>query len=94
MTLNNLRTAALIEGTTLVLLMLIAVPLKHMADIPQFVSLIGPMHGIAFLGYLFVLFKYSSKDKPLSASQITVGILAALIPFGSFIFERKVLKTL
>lgn len=94
MTLDNLRKAALVEGATLVLLMLVAVPLKHMAGIPQFVSLIGPMHGIAFLGYLLVLFRYSSQDKPLSPSQITLGIIAALIPFGSFVFERKILKTL
>lgn len=94
MTISNLRKAALIEGTTLVLLILIAVPLKRMMGIPEMVSIMGPIHGIAFLGYIFILLQYSSSDSPLSSSQLTLGILAALIPFGSFVFDHNVLKTL
>ena len=47
-----LRWASLAEGLTLVLLVCIAVPLKRMAGMPEFVSALGPLHGGAFLIYL------------------------------------------
>jgi integral membrane protein len=46
---RKLRIAGLIEGTTLLVLLLIAVPLKHIGGIPQFVSVMGPLHGAAFI---------------------------------------------
>lgn len=86
-----LRKAALIEGTTLVLLVLIAVPLKRMAGMPEFVSILGPIHGIAFITYCLMLSNALSQ-KVLDAKQTTTGFVAAFIPFGSFAFEHFVLK--
>ena len=40
---GRLRLAGYLEGATLVTLLFVAVPLKHLADMPQFVSLIGPI---------------------------------------------------
>ena len=80
MTINTLRKAALIEGTTLILLMFIAVPLKRMMDIPEMVSIIGPIHGVAFLAYIFILVQYYSTHKTLTGSQLGIGMIAAIIP--------------
>lgn len=50
--LRHLRLAGLIEGCTLVALVCIAGPLKHLAGIPVVSALLGPMHGIAFVAYV------------------------------------------
>lgn len=47
--LTRLRIAGLFEGTTLLFLLLIAVPLKHLAGYPEIVSAAGPVHGLAFV---------------------------------------------
>lgn len=49
--LRALRGASLAEGATLLVLLLVAVPLKRMADLPLAVSIAGPLHGAAFLVY-------------------------------------------
>ena len=49
--LRVLRIASVIEGATLLLLFLVAMPLKYVADTPLAVSIVGPIHGAAFLIY-------------------------------------------
>ena len=49
--LGRLRLAGFVEGTTLLVLLLIAVPLKYGLDMPEFVSTMGPIHGLAFVFY-------------------------------------------
>ncbi len=50
--LRKLEVASLIEATTLVLLLGVAVPLKHFAGRPEAVTVMGPVHGIAFCFYV------------------------------------------
>ena len=45
--LRNLQYLSLLEATTLVVLVCVAVPLKHLAGYPVAVSIMGPVHGIA-----------------------------------------------
>jgi integral membrane protein len=86
-----LRKAALVEGSTLILLVLIAVPLKRLMGMPEVVSIVGPIHGLAFLVYLGMLILFLSRGI-LTAKQWGIGFIAALIPFGSFVFERRQLS--
>ncbi|HKX77683.1 MAG TPA: DUF3817 domain-containing protein [Novosphingobium sp.] len=46
-----LEIAAAVEATTLLLLMFVAVPLKHLFDWPLGVRLVGPLHGLAFVAF-------------------------------------------
>lgn len=91
MTLKQLRIIAIIEGTTLILLLLIAMPLKYKFDMPIAVSLMGPIHGVAFLVYIGALMTALSTSL-INSIKLVVGTIAAFIPFGSFIFERYMLK--
>ena len=50
--LRPLRVASFVEGATLIALVLVAVPLKRLAGMPEAVSLVGPIHGAAFLAYV------------------------------------------
>ena len=89
--LKRLRIVALIEGTTLLLLLFVAVPLKYKMGMPAFVSVIGPVHGVAFLLYVLALIAALGVGL-ISSVKLVVGTVAAFIPFGSFVFERFMLK--
>jgi integral membrane protein len=52
--LKALRGLGLAEGVTLVFLLGIAVPMKHLAGVPGLVSAAGPVHGLVFLLYLWL----------------------------------------
>lgn len=93
MTLSLFRKLALLEGATLVLLMLVAVPLKRMMGIPEMVSIVGPIHGVAFIIYIVTMTSFFQKEN-IPMSKWLLGFIAAFIPFGSFVFERVVLKPL
>jgi integral membrane protein len=86
-----LSKIAILEGSTLLLLLFIAVPAKRLFGYPEAVSVLGPVHGAAFILYVLALSVFLVR-KQLNSTQWSLGLLAAFLPFGSFLFERKVLK--
>jgi integral membrane protein len=90
--LRYLRWASLAEGTTLILLVCLAVPLKRMAGMPEFVTVMGPLHGAAFLGYIAMVMRAGSIGLLTTAESVRLMLLA-FIPFGAFfligMFKRK-----
>jgi integral membrane protein len=89
--LRRMRAVSLFEGTTLVLLLGIAVPLKHVADIPLATSIMGPIHGIAFVLYIWMLIQTVSIGAWTRAATVRM-IVAALLPFGAFVNERALAR--
>ncbi len=87
-----LRWTSLSEGATLILLVCLAVPLKRMAGMPEFVTVMGPLHGAAFLIYVAMVMRAASAGL-LTATETTHMMLVAFIPFGAFfmggMFKRK-----
>ena len=81
--LRRLRIASMIEGVTLLLLLGIAVPLKHMAGMPAAVSLMGPVHGLAFLTYVWMAVNVASGAN-WPRRDIVRTLAAALVAFGGF----------
>ena len=86
-----LRWSALFEGTSLILLLAVAMPLKYFAGIPEAVKIIGPIHGVLFLAFLVLLFSHTVKGE-LNLVKTLAGFFASFIPFGTFVFKAKVLK--
>lgn len=84
---GRLRLAGYLEGTTLILLLLVAVPFKHLAGIDAFVTLIGPVHGGSFVLYFVCAVNAVAAQsfKPMETARI---VIAALLPFGTFINDR------
>lgn len=78
----NLRQLALIEGLTLLVLILIAVPLKYAAHWPLAVRMVGPIHGLAFLVYCWGLIQ-----SDLPTSRRWRCFLGAFLP-GAVFFNR------
>lgn len=86
-----LRWAALFEGSSLLLLLGVAMPLKYYMGIPEAVKIIGPLHGVLFLAFLVFLFSHTVKGE-LSIFKTIAGFVASFIPFGTFVFKAKALK--
>ncbi len=80
----GLRVMSLVEGMTLLVLVGIAVPLKHLAGFPVLVSIVGPVHGLVFLFYLWVALNTISGES-WTKSEIARVVLAAFIPGGAFL---------
>jgi integral membrane protein len=85
---RRLRLASWAEGATLLLLLLVAVPLKRLAGWPEAVSLMGPLHGAAFLLYSLMVFHQAVQGR-LTGRETLMLFGAALVPLG-FLLVGKV----
>jgi len=91
--LKKLTIMGYLEGTSFLLLLGIAMPLKYMLGIPEVVSYVGMAHGALFVAYILVLIITASKIKmPLWA--LPAGVLGSFLPFGPFIFDHVLKKRL
>lgn len=85
--LRRMRLASALEATTLAILVFIAVPLKHVFGMPQFVSAMGPLHGLAFLFYLWMLIQSHFQLRWTGAEWLRM-VAFAFIPLAGFVNER------
>ncbi|GLI85715.1 MULTISPECIES: DUF3817 domain-containing protein [Rossellomorea] len=88
---GRLRQAGFVEGMSLLILLLIAMPLKYMADIPMAVTIVGSLHGGLFVIYLLILAYVTFKVR-WHLKWSVAGVLVAFIPFGNFIYDRVLRK--
>ncbi len=85
--LRNLRRLGFVEGISTLVLFGIAMPLKYMADMPIAVRIAGSLHGALFTG-LAVMLMMAVSRVPISTKMAMVGIVAAVVPFGPFVYDR------
>jgi integral membrane protein len=88
--LRRMRQLSMVEGSTLIVLIFIAVPLKHLGGYPQATAIMGPIHGVAFVVYAWMLIQTVVSGE-WSRTEILRLAIAALVPFGAF-FNQRVLK--
>ncbi|WP_111682607.1 DUF3817 domain-containing protein [Winogradskyella tangerina] len=89
--LTTFRIVAFLEGTSYILLLFIATPLKYFADDPQYVGMLGMPHGVLFLAYIAMAI-FISKDMKWSNKTLWTVLIAGIIPFGTFYVDKKYLK--
>jgi integral membrane protein len=85
--LRHMRWVSLLEGTTLVALVFVAVPLEHLGGYPLAVTWMGSIHGMAFLLYVWMLIQTISGGDWTWPEILRAGV-AAIVPFGGFVNER------
>ena len=89
---GRLRLVALLEGLSLLVLVLIAVPLKYAYHDPSLVKAMGPVHGLLFcffvLNTISVGVEYNWKFKETTWKVL----LACIIPFGTFYVDYTILS--
>ena len=64
-------------------------PMKYMMNIPEAVKLVGWAHGILFTALCFALL-HVMRDARWSLGRGAVVFIAALLPFGPFLIDRRV----
>lgn len=85
------RLIAFLEGLSYIALLGIGVPVKYLANDPQYVKLLGMPHGILFILYI-VLAIWLKPNYNWNKKEFVWVILASIIPFGTFYVERNYLK--
>ncbi|MEI9921085.1 MAG: DUF3817 domain-containing protein [Bacteroidota bacterium] len=92
--LGRLRLLAFLEGTSLLLLVFVAVPIKHIAGDPTLVKAIGPIHGALFVLFVLQTIMLSVEDNWSFQQRTWKVLLACLLPGGTFYIDRKILRKL
>lgn len=87
---NLFRYTGWLEGLSYILLLGVAMPLKYVWGLPQFVSVIGMAHGLLFIAYVGLAFVLYDRED-WSVKKLAYAVLASLLPFGPFVFDAKVL---
>jgi len=81
------RWSGIIDGISLLVLLLIAMPLKYWADLPYAVTLVGTIHGWIVMVYLAAIL-YAQISTRWNVVWSLLSLLAAFVPLGNFILER------
>jgi integral membrane protein len=87
--LRLLRIAGFLEGISYLVLLGIAMPLKYGLDIKSPTYFVGMAHGVLFVGYV-ILVLVVALQKKWKASLIFWSLLASLLPFATFIADKKI----
>ena len=90
-TLKTFRIVALTEATSF-LLLLVAAVLKRTADAEVLVTVLGPIHGLLFLTYIFMAI-YLRPDEGWSNRTTGLIMLGAVLPFGGYVVDRTILTS-
>lgn len=88
---GRLRIIAFLEGLSLLVLVFIAVPLKHFANNPSAVKAMGPIHGTLFLLFVFNALSVGVDQQWKFKKTTWKVLLACIIPFGTFYIDHKIL---
>jgi integral membrane protein len=88
---SRLRLIGILEGISYLVLMGIAMPLKYIAHKPEAVLYCGWVHGVLFVLFCLALLQVWIKYK-WSFTKALVAFIAALLPFGTFVLDRKLRK--
>ena len=88
--LSILKIVAILEGISY-LLFAITVPLKKIYHYHWPNKIVGMTHGILFILYMLLVF-INSKTQTWSWKTKVLLYIASIIPFGTFIAEKKILN--
>lgn len=88
---KRFKWISLIEGLSFLILLFIAMPLKYIMDMPLAVTYVGWAHGLLFILYIYTVFPTASKLK-WEFGRTFFALLASILPFGPFIFDRNLRK--
>ena len=85
------RVVSFLEGTSYLLLLFVAVPVKYWMNDPQYFKLLGMPHGLLFVGYIVLAFLLKTEMK-WDMKKFGIILLASIFPFGTFYVDKKYLR--
>jgi integral membrane protein len=89
--LKNFKIITIAEGISFLVLLLVAMPLKYMMQIPEPVKYVGWAHGVLFVLYGILLLQVFIVVK-WSFIKTLVAFLVSFIPFGTFWLDARINK--
>jgi len=85
---GRLRAVGMIEAVSFLLLLGVAMPLKYFAGMPAAVKIAGWIHGLLFIIFgLCLLVAHGERRWSMRWSALV--LVAALLPFGPFVIDRR-----
>jgi integral membrane protein len=84
---KNFLNVGKAEGYSYLVLLLIAMPLKYMYNMPEAVRIVGTLHGILFVAFMYTLLRLLL-SKQFTFKQCVYAFILSLIPFGTFFLKR------
>lgn len=86
-----LRVMGIADGISLLVLLLIAMPLKYFAGLPIVVTIVGSLHGAIFVTYVIAIAIaiVQLRIRWHIIYSLIAGVVA-FIPFGNFIFDKYI----
>jgi integral membrane protein len=93
-TIGRLRLFAFLEGISLLVLILIAVPLKYYFGNPSWVKAMGPIHGSLFLLFVFNALRVGLEEQWKFKETTWKILVACFVPLGTFYIDYKILRNL
>ncbi|MET0393021.1 MAG: DUF3817 domain-containing protein [Chitinophagaceae bacterium] len=82
------RTIAVAEGVSFLVLLLIAMPLKYWAGFPLAVTIAGGLHGVLFIGFLFMMWEVK-KEYNKTFGWVAKAFVASILPFGTIVLDKQ-----
>lgn len=86
--LTRYRVMANIVGVVLLVLVLVAIPLRYGFGIPEVSRTVSPIHGFCYLVYLGLTLDLSRRVG-WTVKRTVLVMLAGTVPFLSFFVERR-----
>jgi integral membrane protein len=94
--LDRFLKTGLAEGLSFIVLLVIAMPLKYMANMALPVRIVGMLHGVLFILYTIYLLQAAIAYK-WTISKTAAAFFLSFIPMGTFFLEsllKKEIKTI
>lgn len=76
-----------LEGISFLVLLGIAMPLKHFFDMPKAVTVVGMLHGVLFIAFMYMLYRMYDEGG-WKIKQCAMAFLLSIIPFGTFFLHK------
>jgi len=91
---GRFRFLGFLEGGSLLLLIGVAMPVKYLLDNASWVKVIGPIHGLLFVVYVFEAIRQGEvRNWPFWKITFLL-LLGSFMPFGTFIADYKLLRSM
>lgn len=87
LTVRAFRAVAVLEATSW-LALIVATIVKYTADAPLGVKILGPVHGVLFIGYVLLALNLKSQLR-WDARTLLIVLADAIIPGGGFVVARR-----
>ena len=89
---GRLRLTGFLEGSSLLLLLFVAMPMKYFFGDPSLVRMLGMVHGLLFVLFVLLTLGVAVENKWSFSKKTWKVLLACVVPLGTFYIDRKVLS--